>query len=204
VTQAFALDGARSLMSLRATREAAGQTVSNIVWRYGQTTVSRHLRDLVVTEYGVAELRGQSDRDCIAAMAAITDSRFQDALIAEAKKAGKIEKTYTIPMGSQYNTPERIAGALAPAKAKGNFGTLPFGSDLTEEEQRLLPALNWLKSASASNLSLVRAALNSFSIGRPNERNRAALARLGLDRPSTLKEHLLRVLMLYALSNVTD
>jgi hypothetical protein len=51
---------------------------------------------------------------------------------------------------------------------------------------------------------LARAALKSFSTGRPNERNLAALARLGLDRPSTLKEHLLRVLMLYALSNVTD
>jgi acyl-CoA hydrolase len=118
VTQAFALDDARSLMTLRATRETAGRTVSNIVWRYGQTTVGRHLRDIVVTEYGIANLRGQSDRDCIASMVAITDSRFQDALIIEAKRAGKIEQDYKIPTRFQSNTPERIARAL---EGKGLF-----------------------------------------------------------------------------------
>jgi acyl-CoA hydrolase len=204
VTQALALDGARSLMALPATRETAGRIVSNIVWQYGQTTVPRHLRDLVVTEYGIADLRGQTDRDCIAAMAAIMDSRFGNALITEAKRAGKIEKNYRIPTRFQGNRPDRIARALAPAKAEGHFGALPFGSDLTEEEQRLLPALNWLKNAAASKLTLARAALHGLYAGEPNEHDRAALARLALDQPSTLKEHLLRALLIYALSRVTD
>ncbi len=204
VTQAFALDGARSLMTLRATRQSAGRAISNVVWRYGQTTVSRHLRDIVVTEYGVADLRGQTDRDCIAAMIAIADSRFQHALVAEAKIAGKIEKSYRIPTRFQSNIPDRIARALEPAKAKGYFGALPFGSDLTEEEQRLLPALNWLKNASASKLSLAHAALKGLFAVEPTELDRAAIARLGLAHPRTLKEGLLRALVLYALSNVTD
>ena len=62
---------------------------SNIRWDYGHTTIPRHLRDIVVTEYGVADLRGKSDRDVIAAMLAITDSRFQDELMRQAKDAGK-------------------------------------------------------------------------------------------------------------------
>jgi len=201
VAQAFALHDARSLMTLRATRQIGGQTMSNVVWRYGQTTVSRHLRDIVITEYGVADLRGQTDRDCIASMIAITDSRFQDALVVEAKRAGKIEKGYKIPIPFQSNTPDRIARALRPAKAKGYFSALPFGSDFTEEEQRLLPALNWLKNASASKLSLTHAALKGLFAGEPNELDRAAIARLALPRPRTLKEGLLRALVLYALSN---
>ena len=43
---------------------------------------------------------------------------------------------------------DRIARALEPAKAQGHFTALPFGSDFTEEEQRLLPALGWLREAS--------------------------------------------------------
>ena len=51
---------------------------SNIRWAYGHQTIPRHLRDVTVTEYGVADLRGKSDADVIAAMLAVTDSRFQD------------------------------------------------------------------------------------------------------------------------------
>src|SRR5262245_39872228 len=78
VAQSFALEDARSIIMLRATRETKGHATSNIRWNYGHTTIPRHLRDIVVTEYGVADLRGKTDRDVIAAMLAITDSRFQD------------------------------------------------------------------------------------------------------------------------------
>ncbi|WP_072396280.1 acetyl-CoA hydrolase/transferase C-terminal domain-containing protein [Hyphomicrobium sp. CS1GBMeth3] len=204
VTQAFALDGARSVMTLRATRDSAGGVASNIVWKYGQTTVSRHLRDIVITEYGTADVRGQSDRDCIDAMVAITDARFQDSLIARAKRAGKLEKSYRRPSHFQMNTPDRVSHALEPAKAKGFFDSLPFGSDLTEAEQRLLPALKWLKKASGSKLSLARAALKGLCASELNESQRAALERLALECPNTLKERLLRAVMIYALSNATD
>ena len=52
VAQSFALGDARSIIMLRATREAKGRTSSNIRWNYGHTTIPRHLRDIVVTEYG--------------------------------------------------------------------------------------------------------------------------------------------------------
>src|SRR5215472_4587520 len=80
VGQSFALEDARSIILLRATRTAKRRTTSNILWNYGHTTIPRHLRDIVVTEYGIADLRGKSDRDVIAAMLAVADSRFQDEL----------------------------------------------------------------------------------------------------------------------------
>ena len=71
VAQAFALDG-RTLdpdgRSQAIGRQAGAKVQSNIRWRYGHETIPRHLRDIVVTEYGVADLRGKSDAEVIAAM----------------------------------------------------------------------------------------------------------------------------------------
>jgi hypothetical protein len=133
-------------------------------------------------------------------MVAIADSRFQDGLIREAKKAGKIEKSYEIPARFRNNVPQRIARALSPAKARGYFAACPFGSDLTEEERRLIPALRWLKDSSGSKWALVRAALEGLFASKPDENERAALARLALDRPRCIKEHLLQALVRGALS----
>src|SRR5215472_14678444 len=85
VAQSFALEDARSIIMLRATRTARRRTSSNVLWNYGHTTIPRHLRDIVVTEYGIADLRGKSDRDVIAAMLAVADSRFQDELLRRAR-----------------------------------------------------------------------------------------------------------------------
>ena len=68
VAQAFALQGARSILTVEATRQAGAKAQSNIRWSYGHETIPRHLRDVIVTEYGVADLRGKSDADVIAAM----------------------------------------------------------------------------------------------------------------------------------------
>jgi acyl-CoA hydrolase len=89
VSQAHALPDARSILLVRSTRNSGGKVSSNIVWNYGHTTVPRHMRDVVVTEYGVAALRGLTDRDCVAALLAVTDSRFQADLLNDAKKAGR-------------------------------------------------------------------------------------------------------------------
>src|SRR5262249_44847563 len=80
VAQAFALSGARSILALEAARRSRARPQSNIRWSYGHETIPRHLRDIVVTEYGVADIRGKSDADVIATMLQITDSRFQDEL----------------------------------------------------------------------------------------------------------------------------
>ena len=196
VTQAFALDGARSIITLNATRETKGRVVSNIVWNYGHTTIPRHLKDIIVTEYGVADLRGKTDRDTVAAMLAIADSRFQPGLLAAAKKAGKIEPDYRIPPQHADNTPERLDRALEPMKAL--FPTFPFGTDFTETEQRLLPALSNLKQASVSKRDLAALAWRGWNAGL-DEADQAALERMGFAKPAGFREHFYAALLKGAL-----
>src|SRR5581483_7661686 len=43
IAQSFALDDARAAIVLRATRAHNGRDQSNILWRYGHTTIPRHL-----------------------------------------------------------------------------------------------------------------------------------------------------------------
>src|SRR3954453_2666791 len=145
VGQAFALQGARSVLALEATRQAGEGTQSNIRWNYGHETIPRHLRDVFVTEYGVADVRGKSDAETIAAMLQITDSRFQGELTKTAKDAGKLPRNFEIATDRRENFPDRIATALKPARDAGLLPFFPFGSDFTEIEQRLIPALQVLQ-----------------------------------------------------------
>ena len=197
VAQAFALDDARSIIMLRATREAHRRTASNIRWNYGHTTIPRHLRDVVVTEYGVADLRGKTDRDAIAAMLAVADSRFQDELLRQAKEAGKIEQGFELPAACRDNTPERIARALKPAREQGLLPAFPFGTDFTATEQRLLPALERLRSLSLPQLAVLLARGFLSSATAPDIRD--CLSRMALDHPSGPKEHVEAALLKGAL-----
>ena len=201
VAQSFALEDARSVIMLRATRAAKGRTTSNIRWNYGHTTIPRHLRDIVVTEYGVADLHGKTDRDVIAAMLAVTDSRFQDELLRRAKDAGKIEKAFELPSSWRDNTPERIARALGPAREQGLLPLFPFGTDFTETEQRLIPALQRLEAASPMRLAGLLA--RGLASGAPSPQVRECLARMGLERRSGLTEHVYAALLRGALGNST-
>jgi len=185
IAQGFALDGARSAILLHATRTAKGKTQSNIRWRYGHTTIPRHLRDMIITEYGIADIRGKTDRDVIAAVLAITDSRFQDELLRQAKDAGKIERGYELPKSARDNTPDAVARALKPAADAGLLPTFPFGSDFTDVEQRLIPALETLKSASLG--TLVSLAFRGLSGA---EDHADCMERMGLARPQGIADHL--------------
>jgi len=89
VAMAHELEGGRSVLMLRSTRTHKGALESNVLWNYGHTTIPRHLRDIYVTEYGIADLRGKSDEDCVIAMLALADARFQDRLAAQAQATGK-------------------------------------------------------------------------------------------------------------------
>lgn len=51
-------------------------------------TIPRFLRDIVITEYGIADCRSKTDSEVIQAMLNIADSRFQPKLLAQAKKHG--------------------------------------------------------------------------------------------------------------------
>ena len=196
VAQAFALEGARSVMMLRATRMRKGKSHSNILWRYGHITIPRHLRDIIVTEYGVADIRGKSDRDVIAAMLAITDSRFQDELLREAKDAGKIERTFQLPSATGDNTPDGIERALKPAVDAGLLATFPFGTDFTEIERRLLPALQHLKSASLGQLATLL--MRGLSTRMADQ---DCLDRLGLAHPRNSVEWLYAALVRGAMNS---
>src|SRR6201994_2553696 len=50
VAQAFALPGARSILTAEAARQAGSRSQSNIRWSYGHETIPRHLRDVIITE----------------------------------------------------------------------------------------------------------------------------------------------------------
>jgi hypothetical protein len=173
--------------------------VSNILWNYGHTTIPRHLRDIYVTEYGIADLRGKSDEECIIAMLALADARFQDALAAEAKAAGKLRRDFTIPPEWRRNTPQHLAEALRPLRARGLFAVFPFGSDFSPEELYLLPALKKLRQVSASKARLAAFLLQSLFVRAPSAKDAAALERLGLGRTRGFSEWLLRKTVLHAL-----
>ncbi len=147
VAMAHALTGGRSVLLLRATRSHGRKVESNIRWNYGHTTIPRHLRDIYITEYGIADLRGKSDEACIRAMLAISDARFQDRLAADAMHAGKLARDFRVPDAWRRNTPADLVERLRPFDARGLFPLFPFGSDFNGVERRLLPALLWLKKA---------------------------------------------------------
>ena len=197
VAQAFALADARSIIMLRATRTANRRVGSNIRWQYPHVTIPRHLRDVVVTEYGIADLRGKTDRDVIAAMLAVADSRFQAELMREAKDAGKLEKNFELPAMHRDNTPERIGQALSGARSAGLIPPLPFDTDFTATEQRLLPALLVLKSASPLRLGALL--VKGLRSGKPSAELQDCLARMGVDRPTGLADRLYAALLRGAL-----
>jgi hypothetical protein len=198
VAQAFALPGARSILALEATRQARAKAQSNIRWSYGHETIPRHLRDVVVTEYGVADLRGKSDADVIAAMLQVADSRFQDELARTAKDAGKLPKGFEVAAAYRENRPERIKAALKPAREAGLLPQFPFGSDFTDTEQRLIPALQILQDAQRTPRQLAGLLWRGLT-RTPDAADQECLARLGLDRPANVPERLYRALVSAAL-----
>jgi acetyl-CoA hydrolase/transferase-like protein len=199
VAQAFALQGARSILTVEATRQAGARPQSNIRWSYGHETIPRHLRDVFVSEYGVADVRGKSDADVIAAMLAIADSRFQGELARQAKGAGKLPKSFEIPAAHRENYPDRITAALKPAREAGLLPSFPFGSDFTDTEQRLIPALQLLQEAQRTPQSLPGLLWQGLT-RTPDAADRECLARLGLDVPKSWPERAYRALVSAALA----
>ncbi|HEU4664075.1 MAG TPA: acetyl-CoA hydrolase/transferase C-terminal domain-containing protein [Dokdonella sp.] len=190
VAMAHAIAGGRSVLLFRATRKNGRALESNIRWSYGHTTIPRHLRDIYVTEYGIADLRGRSDEACVRAMLAIADARFVDELAAGAIRNGKLPRDFRVPDAWRANTPEGLADRLSATKAAGLLPLFPFGSDFDATEQRLLPALMWLKARVGDARrwpSLVGALLAPG--GRAEDAE--LLARLGLARPASAGERVL-------------
>ncbi len=184
VAMAHALPDARSVLMFRATRERAGRAGSNVVWNYAQATIPRHLRDVYVTEYGIADLRGKADEDCIQAMCAIADARFAPGLRETARRAGKLgpppPATQAPDRAGPRNTPEDLRERLAPLRRDGLLPDYPLGSDFTDVEQRLVKALAWLQAATATRAGTLATVLRAVAGGRSGDQQ--ALQRMQLDR----------------------
>ncbi len=200
VSQAHALEGARSILCVRATRGAGAGLESNIVWHYGHTTIPRHLRDIVISEYGIADLRGKTDAHVVAAMIEIADSRFQSELCEQAIKGGKLSPDYEIPAQARNNTPERIRQLLNKHQQNKLFPTFPFGSDFTDEEivlGRALRALNALSTAQKAKTALAHAGrlLKIPAAAQPY------LQRMGLQQTQNWRERAMAGAVVLALAN---
>nr|BFD38504.1 acetyl-CoA hydrolase/transferase C-terminal domain-containing protein [Pseudomonas sp. FFPRI_1] len=195
VAQGHALADARSVLILRSWRESGGEVSSNIVWEYGHCTIPRHLRDIVITEYGIADLRGKSDAKVIEALLNISDSRFQPGLMEQAQKAGKLAKDFRLDLRFADNSPQRLENIQA--RHRHLFPEYPLGSDFSAQERDLLRALNWLKSKFKLSeiLELGKAALDA-----PDPQAFPAhLERMQLEKPEGLREDLYQRFLLAGL-----
>ncbi|HBW38043.1 acetyl-CoA hydrolase/transferase C-terminal domain-containing protein [Desulfosporosinus sp. BICA1-9] len=199
VAMGHALPDARVIMMVKSTKGFGKSLKSNIVFSYGHCSVPKHLRDIIVTEYGIADVRSKPEKQVIAEMINIADSRFQQQLLDQAKKAGKIPLDYEIPAEYRNNTPETISALLKPYQAHGVFKPFPFGTDLTETEVVLGGALKVLKRLSTGNrLTLAKGVL--FELFRPIPKSaHPYMERLKLEKPSSIQEKILRKLVTFAL-----
>jgi hypothetical protein len=148
------------------------------------------LRDIVITEYGIAYLKGLTDEECIRALLEIADAEFLDELAAKAKKAGKLHPSYAPSLAARGNTPAAVQKFV---KSFPCFPAYPFGSDFTEEEQRIVKALGFLRRQKP--LGLLRLLLG----GAPRQHFPSELARMGLGKARGLKARLYARLLLKAL-----
>ncbi len=193
VAMAHALPDARLVMMLRATHNNKDGLTSGIVWSYGNVTIPRHLRDIVITEYGVADLRGQTDGEVVQRLIAVADSRFQDELVAQAKAHGKLDAHYEVPERYRNNLPQALKAKLHPWAEAGLLPGFPFGTDLTPDELSMVGALKKLQNASEHPAELLSLAFKS--LWGSKEMPAAYQERLGLSDAYSLKDSVLRRLL---------
>ncbi len=201
VAMAHELPDAHSILTLRSTRETGGKTVSNIVFSYGHCTIPRHLRDIVITEYGIADLRSQSDEAVYLALIRIADSRFQPGLLKQAQRAGKVAADFRLPPQWCENTPAAVQRVMAEA-GQGLFPAFPFGCDFTDTELTLGKALTRLKAATATRRGKLTTVWSALRAPAVDDTLQPLLARMGLEQPTCLRDRLDRRLLVQALRQI--
>ncbi len=200
VAMAHALADSRSILMLRSVHAGKHTVESNIVWKYSYCTIPRHLRDIVITEYGIADLRGQSDETCIKRMICIADSRFQEGLRAQAVAHNKLNADWQVPELYKHNTPEKIKSQLAKAQDQGYFPAFPFGEDFTEDEKVIINALKWLKVNTRNKYAMLSTISKSIW-SRPTDKEKPFLEIMDLHQASDFREKLSAKLFVYALKH---
>jgi hypothetical protein len=196
VSMAHALPDGRLIMMIRSTRNSCGKVKSNILYHYGHTSIPKHLRDIIVTEYGIADVRGKPDSKIIEEILKITDSRFQDDLIKEAKLHGKLAPDFELAPEYRKNTPRKLESLLKPFQADGHFVPFPFGTDFTAEEIAIGGSLKAL--AAKKKPAIIKGLLAEMFRSVP-PRAEPFLKRMQLDRPRTGKEKIMRKVVLSAM-----
>ena len=199
VAMAHDLPGARSVLCVRSTRGSGRDLKSNIVPFYGHTTIPRHLRDVVVTEYGVADLRGQSDSEVIKRLINVADRRFQDGLLDFAKAHGKVKANYEIPAEARENTPARIQQVLGPHCQSGLLPDYPFGTELTDQEIALAASLRKIKALSEEPTHFIPQLFRALLHHPDESAAHPFLERVQLDHPETTRDFLVQQLLLLEL-----
>lgn len=199
VSMAQELPDGRSILNLRSTRTTSkGILKSSFVTKYGHITIPRHLRDIVVSEYGIADIRGRTDEEVAKRLLNITDSRFQNQLLNELKSFGKIAADYMIPEMFRNNYPSSYAEPLKELKNQGYFPPFPFGTDLNEEEKVTGKALKYLKKETATPGKKLQTILKALLSSRERKFD-PYLKRMQLDQPKDTTERLYQKLLIYGL-----
>lgn len=204
VSMAADLPDARSVLMMKAARPDKDATQSNIRWSLANLTIPRHLRDIYVTEYGIADLRFQSDSECIKRMLSITAGSAIDELHQEAVAANKLSSSWSdqeaqLARYKNQNRAETLANSLSRFKTEGHLPDYPLGSDFTDVEQHLVKALQWLKNQTSTKSGLFRTVWHACRPGLPASVKE--LERMNLSKPDTLKERMTARLLRYALQN---
>ncbi len=201
VAQAHELEDGLSVLLLKSTYDHGASESSNITWNYGRSTIPRHLRDVYITEYGIADVRGKTDSEVIMALLNISDSRFQTSLLKEAQVAGKVPQDYQIPAQFCQNTPEILQRILTPYRAMGHLPSLPLGGEFDDTELVLALALKGLKKKTRSVPGMLKLALHALFSSLFSSANeistRPYLERLNLLNPSNLGDKLVKKILTY-------
>ncbi len=201
VAMAHALPDARLIMLIRSTRGIGKNLKSNIVFSYGHCSVPKHLRDIIITEYGIADIKGKPDKEVVAAMINIADSRFQQQLLKQAKKAGKLPRSYEIPEEYRNNYPEKIIEFVSDYQAKGIFQFFPFGTDLTAQEFDLGASLKMLKALRETKPLKATGKVLAEMLKPVPEKAVPFLKRMELDKTSGIGEKILQKTVVVALKH---
>jgi len=193
---AHALPDARCIMMLRSTRSVAGKIRSSILYKYGHCSIPKYMRDILVTEYGIANLRGKPDSEVIIEMLKVTDSRFQDELIEEAKKYGKLPEDFKLAPEYTQNFPQKIESLLKTFQQDGHFVPFPFGTDFTAEEIVIggsLKAFNGRRKTEILKKLVIELFRSIPPMAEPY------IKRMSLDAPKNRKEKIMRKVVVAAL-----
>ena len=201
VSMAHEIPGGKLIMAIRATRGSGKNLRSNIVYNYGHTSIPKYLRDIIVTEYGIAHIKGVSDGRIAEEMIKIADSRFQPQLVREAKKHGKLAPDYEIPEEYRNNYPEKVEAFIKSYQAQGQFKLFPFGTDVLPEEAVLAASLKGLKAYKEAKPVRTIFKLLTEMVKSVPEKAAPYLKRMDLENPANFGEKFQQKTVIVALKN---